>query len=173
MICCCCWATCLCSTIHRPRSSSDCDSSLLASPSLAGRLLQAWAWRGLEQHMLCPHFCILQPLPVTARGQSHLCLLASIPCFSGCKVASRELLWETGAPGYLLQRRGLLARAVPPPAGLQSSISSFGKCFEILCKVSWRRAKCDYITCLDSVFLGAGSRTLFYLLSCVSIVRPR
>lgn len=90
------------------------------------RLLQAWAWRGLEQHMLCPDFCSLQPLPVTARGQSHLCLWASIPCFSGCKVASRQLLWEKGAPGYLLQRRGLLARAVPSQLGPKAQLAVLG-----------------------------------------------
>lgn len=87
-----------------------------------------WAWRGLEQHLeqLCPHLCSLQPLPVTARGQSHLCLLASIPCFSGCKVASREVLWEMGAPGYLLQRRGLLARAVPSQLGSKAQLAILG-----------------------------------------------
>lgn len=106
--------------------------------------------------------------PGAAGDQSHLCLLAPVLCFYG-KAASRQLLREAGAPGCLLQSTGLLARAAPS----QSSISSFGKCFESLCKVSWRRAKCDYITCLDSEFLGAGSRRLFYLLSCVSTVWPR
>lgn len=38
--------------------------------------------------------------------------------------------------------------------------------------MSWRRAKCDYITCLDSIFLGAGSRSFLYLLFYVNTVWP-
>lgn len=58
--------TCLCSRFYRPKSSSDWDSPLLASPSLAAggpgascRDGHLWVWRGLEQHVLCPHFCSL------------------------------------------------------------------------------------------------------------------
>lgn len=130
---CCCWATCLCSRIYRPRISSNWDSLLLASPSLAAggpgascRRGHLWAWRGLEQHVLCPHFCSLQPPPAAARGRSHLYLLASIPRFSGGKVVSRQVLWETGAPEYLLQRRGLLAEAVPSQLGSKAQLAVLG-----------------------------------------------
>lgn len=121
--------TWLCSRFYRPRSISDWDSPLLASPSLAAggpgascRDGHLWVWRGLEQHVTP----LLQPLPEAARGRSHLCLLASILCFSGGKVVSRQLLWETEAPGYLLQRRGLLASAVPSQLGSKAQLAVLG-----------------------------------------------
>lgn len=90
-------------------------------------LLQGWAPVGLEgfgaARALPP---LLQPLPEAARGRSHLCLLASILCFSGGKVVSRQLLWETEAPGYLLQRRGLLASAVPSQLGSKAQLAVLG-----------------------------------------------
>lgn len=76
--------------------------------------------------VLCPHFCSLQPPPAAAQGRSHLYLLASIPCFSGGKVVSKQVLWETGAPEYLLQRRGLLAGAVPSQLDSKAQLAVLG-----------------------------------------------
>lgn len=39
--------------------------------------------------------------------------------------------------------------------------------------MSWRGAKCDYIMCLDSIFLRAGSRSFLYLFFYVNTVWPR